>query len=217
MKINEVEQLVGITKRNIRFYEKEGLLTPGRNADNGYRNYGDEDVEVLRKIKLLRKLDVPMEEIRKMQQGALTLTDGLRRHMIQLEREQENLATIRSLCQELAEAGEQLPTLDADRWLTEMARMEQEEGTRFVDIEKGATTNRYIAPVVAAVVFVALMGWTIGLMLWALTVDPQDAPPLALFVVLLAIPVAVIIGVLLALYQRIKQIRGGEEDAAAKY
>ena len=217
MKINEVEQLVGITKRNIRFYEKEDLLTPGRNADNGYRNYDDGDVEVLRKIKLLRKLDVPMEEIRKMQQGALTLTDGLRRHMIQLEREQENLATIRSLCQELAEAGEQLPTLDADRWLTEMARMEQEEGTRFVNIHKKDTTNRYIGPVVAAVVFVALMGWTIGLMLWALAVDPQDTPPLALFVVLLAIPVAVIIGVLLALYQRIKQIRGGEEDAAAKY
>ena len=150
MKINEVEQLVGITKRNIRFYEKEGLLTPGRNADNGYRNYDDGDVEVLRKIKLLRKLDVPMEEIRKMQQGALTLTDGLRRHMIQLEREQENLATIRSLYQELAEAGEQLPTLDADRWLTEMARMEQEEGTRFVNIHKKDTTNRYIGPVVAA-------------------------------------------------------------------
>ena len=31
MKINQVEQLVGITKGNIRFYEKEGLLTPGRN------------------------------------------------------------------------------------------------------------------------------------------------------------------------------------------
>ena len=97
MKINEVEQLIGITKRNIRFYEKEGLLAPGRDAANGYRNYSDADVEALRKIKLLRKLDVPMEEIRKMQQGALTLTDGLRRHIIQLEREQENLATIRSL------------------------------------------------------------------------------------------------------------------------
>ncbi|MDY5613391.1 MerR family transcriptional regulator, partial [Dysosmobacter sp.] len=28
MKINEVEALVGITKKNIRFYEGEGLLTP---------------------------------------------------------------------------------------------------------------------------------------------------------------------------------------------
>ena len=76
MKINEVEQLVGITKRNIRFYEKEGLLSPSRNSDNGYREYGEAEVETLKQIKLLRKLDVPMEEIRRMQQGALTLTDG---------------------------------------------------------------------------------------------------------------------------------------------
>ena len=47
MKINEVEERVGITKRNIRFYEKEGLLTPQRNSDNGYRDYGEEEVEVL--------------------------------------------------------------------------------------------------------------------------------------------------------------------------
>lgn len=114
MKINEVEQLVGVTKRNIRFYEKEGLLSPGR-TDNGYRDYGEADVEALRKIKLLRKLDVPLEEIRRMQQGTLTLTDGVRRHIIQLERAQDNLATMRSLCQELAESGEQLASLDAGR------------------------------------------------------------------------------------------------------
>ena len=217
MKINEVEQLIGITKRNIRFYEKEGLLAPGRDAANGYRNYSDADVEALRKIKLLRKLDVPMEEIRKMQQGALTLTDGLRRHIIQLEREQENRATIRSLCQELAEAGEQLPTLDAERWLSEMERMEQEEGTRFVNIHKKDTMTHYIGPVVAALVFVGLMAGLIVLMVWGLTVDPEEAPPLPLMIFLIAMPAVVIIGVLLALYQRIKQIQGGEEDAAAKY
>ena len=37
MKINEVEALAGITKKNIRFYEEQGLLSPRRNADNGYR------------------------------------------------------------------------------------------------------------------------------------------------------------------------------------
>jgi len=31
VRINEVEQLVGVTKGNIRFYEKEGLITPRRN------------------------------------------------------------------------------------------------------------------------------------------------------------------------------------------
>ena len=37
VKINEVEALVGITKKNIRFYEEKGLLTPRRNSENGYR------------------------------------------------------------------------------------------------------------------------------------------------------------------------------------
>ena len=65
MKINEVEAQVGITKKNIRFYEEQGLLSPRRNADNGYREYGDEEVQILRRIKLLRKLGVPIEEIRR--------------------------------------------------------------------------------------------------------------------------------------------------------
>ena len=207
MKINEVEQLVGVTKRNIRFYEKEGLLSPGR-TDNGYRDYGEADVEALRKIKLLRKLDVPLEEIRRMQQGTLTLTDGVRRHIIQLERAQDNLATMRSLCQELAESGEQLASLDAGRWLEKMERME-EGGTQFMNIRKNDIVTRYGGTVAAALVFVALMG--------GLTVEPAEAPPLGLMLFLLAIPGVVIIGVLLALWQRIKQIRGGEEDAASKY
>ena len=37
MKINEVEAAVGVTKKNIRFYEEEGLITPGREPGNGYR------------------------------------------------------------------------------------------------------------------------------------------------------------------------------------
>ena len=192
MKINEVEQLVGVTKRNIRFYEKEGLLSPGR-TDNGYRDYGEADVEALRKIKLLRKLDVPLEEIRRMQQGTLTLTDGVRRHIIQLERAQDNLATMRSLCQELAESGEQLASLDAGRWLEKMERME-EGGTQFMNIRKNDIVTRYGGTVAAALVFVALMGGLIALMVWGLTVEPAEAPPLGLMLFLLAIPGVVIIG-----------------------
>ena len=54
MKINEVEAAVGVTKKNIRFYEEEGLITPGREPGNGYRSYSQADVERLRRIKLLR-------------------------------------------------------------------------------------------------------------------------------------------------------------------
>ena len=71
VKINEVEAQVGITKKNIRFYEEQGLLSPPRGA-NGYREYGEAEVETLRRIRLMRKLGVPLEEIRRMQAGEWT-------------------------------------------------------------------------------------------------------------------------------------------------
>ena len=37
MTIREVEQQLGMTRANIRFYEKEGLLSPRRES-NGYRD-----------------------------------------------------------------------------------------------------------------------------------------------------------------------------------
>ena len=99
MKINEVEALVGITKKNIRFYEEKGLLSPDRNSENGYRDYGEAEVTALRQIKLMRKLGVPIEEIRRMQQGEQTVGDGMRRHLVTLERERQNLEESVKLCQ----------------------------------------------------------------------------------------------------------------------
>ena len=52
MKIQQAEELAGISKKNIRFYEKEGLLNVTR-ADNGYREYTLGDVNRLKLIKLL--------------------------------------------------------------------------------------------------------------------------------------------------------------------
>ena len=83
MKINEVEAAVGVTKKNIRFYEEEGLISPRREPGNGYRSYSEADVERLRRIKLLRKLDVPLAEIRQMLEGECTLAEGMSQ---QLER-----------------------------------------------------------------------------------------------------------------------------------
>ena len=63
MKIKELEQASGIPRASIRFYEKEGLLEPER-MENGYREYSDADLEALRKIVLLRTLQVPLKDIR---------------------------------------------------------------------------------------------------------------------------------------------------------
>lgn len=216
MKINQVEQLVGITKGNIRFYEKEGLLSPGRNSENGYRDYSEADVVWLKKVKLLRMLDVPIEEILRLKAGELTLEDAMGRHMIQLERRQTSLAAMQDLCSQLKDSRCRLDSLDADEVLSRMQEKEQ-EGTKFMNVKRQDKAVRYVAPVVAAAVMLVLMGGLLTLMIWGFRVAPEEAPPLWLAIILAAIPVAVILGVLLALIQRLKQIRGGEEDAASKY
>ena len=216
MKINQVEQLVGITKGNIRCYEKQGLLTPGRNNENGYRDYSDADVVWLKKIKLLRMLDVPIEEIRLLRSGSLTLEDAMGRHMIQLQRRQANLAAAQGVCAQIKDSRSQLDALDADRVLESMERQEQ-EGTKFMNVGKQDKLTRYVSPIGAAVLILVLMGALIALVVWGFTVSPEEAPPIGVIIAIAAIPAVMIIGVLAALYQRIKQIRGGEEDAAAQY
>lgn len=216
MKINEVEAQVGITKKNIRFYEEQGLLSPRRNSENGYREYGSQEVETLRQIKLLRKLGVPLGEIRRMQEGG-TVADGMRRHLVTLERERKNLEQSIELCQLLKGREERLDSLDAAALLERMEQLEQ-AGTTFQNKQAGdAKTVRYVAPVAVTVLMTALMAGVIGLMAWAYLTDPADAPPLPLLVTLGAVPLVVILGMLLALYQRIQEIQKGETDDAKNY
>lgn len=216
MKINEVEALVGITKKNIRFYEAEGLLTPRRNSENGYRDYRTVEVEALRQIKLLRKLGVPLEEIRNMQSGIHTVGDGMRRHLITLERDRKNLEQSIRLCSSLTDRQERLEDLDAAAILAEMEAMEQ-SGTTFQNKQAQDIRGRYVAPVAVTVLIVLLMGSLAGLIIWGLTTDAADAPPLGVALVILALPLLVIGGVSLALLQRIREIGKGEIDDAKQF
>ena len=63
MRIGEVAQRTGLSISNIRFYEKKGLNGPDRNAQNRYREYGEEDVRRLEEIILYRKMDFTIETI----------------------------------------------------------------------------------------------------------------------------------------------------------
>ena len=174
-------------------------------------------METLRRIKLLRKLGVPIEEIRRMQEGTQTVGDGMRRHLVTLERERRSLEQSIQLCAGLKDREERLDSLDAAALLEEMERREQ-TGTTFRDKQKqDAKPVRYAGAVVMALLTTALMAALIVLMVWGFTVDPADTPPLALLLVLVAIPGVIILGVLLALFQRVKEIQRGEEDDAKNY
>lgn len=216
MKINEVETLAGITKKNIRFYEEQGLIAPKRNAENGYREYGEEDVNILRRIRLLRKLDVPIDEIRLMLSGSHTVGDGMRRHLISLERQQRNLQQAMELCQELAYQDIPISQLDTESLLTRMETLEQ-AGTSFHDVAAQDIKKRYIAPVVVTAIVITVMIALSALLLWAFSLDPEQAPPIWFVAVILGLFIAVGVGCVTALAQRIREIRKGEIDDAKKY
>ena len=216
LKINEVEALVGITKKNIRFYEEKGLLSPSRNSENGYRDYGEAEVEALRRIKLMRKLGVPIEEIRRMQEGTQTVGDGMRRHLVTLERERKNLEESVRLCELLKERTEPLGELDAQSVLEEMEKLEQ-SGTTFQNKQKQDVRIRYVAPIVISAMGVAVLAASVGVMLWGFYMDPEAAPPLVIVFIAVCVPLLMIAGILLALFQRIAEIGKGEIDDARKY
>ena len=175
------------------------------------------EVEALRRIKLLRKLGVPLEEIRQMQQGVHTVGDGMRRHLITLERERKNIESSLRLCAGLTDRQEPLEELDAQALLDEMAQLER-EGTTFMNKQKQDTRRRrFVAPIVVAIVMSVLMAGLIWLFLWAFEVDPAGAPPLPVLALFVAIPAAVVVGVVIALVQRVREIERGEEDDARNY
>lgn len=213
MKINQVEELVGITKKNIRFYEEQGLLNPSRNPENGYREYSLEDVKELTKIKLLRKLSVPIEEIRSLQEGKIDFGKCMEQHIITLNRQQRDLELTKELCSEMMTAVGSLQDLDADQYLEEIQNLE-EKGTRFMDIEKRDIRKKKVGPIIAAAVCSLFMLGIVGVMIWAYTMEPI---PLGVMTLILLPVAAVIVGILIALGQRLKEIDRGEEDEARQY
>ena len=217
MKINEVEAAVGVTKKNIRFYEEEGLIRPGREPGNGYRSYSQADVERLRRIKLLRKLDVPLADIREMLEGQRTLAEGMSLQLERLSTRRKDLDEAIGFCTLLQQENGPLEQLDVQQTLARLTARE-EQGVTFVNIERtDRKTERIRGACIGAAIFVALMAFVIATMAWAFYTDPQDAPPLPLLIVLFGIPSGCIIGTLKVLIDRIEEIGKGEEDAHRNY
>ena len=213
MKINQVEELVGITKKNIRFYEEQGLLNPKRNPENGYRDYHTEDVERLLKIRLFRKPAVPIEDIRTLLNEEITLRQCMEKHLVYLNHEQHNLEILKKICTELTKFSEDLMRLPVADYLEEMDKLER-SGVVFMNIEKKDVQKKKIGPIIAALISVIFFVAMICVLVWAFIVDPIPLWIMAIFVLMFVIPIGGVIG---ALIMRLKEIDGGEEDEASKY
>ena len=134
MRIKQVEELVGITKKNIRFYEDQHLLIVAR-AENGYREYDLEEVKRLKEIKFFRKLNISIEHIQALFEGEETLEHCLKDHFLKLEEQKERVRRMQDFCDRLIEEKISLATLNADLCLEQMEQMEK-EGVEFMDVHK---------------------------------------------------------------------------------
>lgn len=135
MKIKEVEEKIGMPSRTIRFYEKEGLLIPKRNCENGYRDYCDEDIRRLEKIKLFRKLGVSIEDIRLLQLEKVSIEDVLEKQEECLKKQIEDLNEAKDLCRDIQNSDKSFKEIKEEEWLSKIDDLER-KGMKFTTIDK---------------------------------------------------------------------------------
>lgn len=106
MTIKEVEERSGVTRANVRFYEKEGLLITKRNTINGYREYSEDNINTLKKIIFLRNLDVTIEDIRNVQMNKITMEELLSDYSVILKEKAKSYEESRLTCLEMIKNSE---------------------------------------------------------------------------------------------------------------
>ncbi|WP_460308742.1 MerR family transcriptional regulator [Actinocorallia aurea] len=62
MRIGELARRTGVSTRLLRYYEEQGLLAPLRNS-SGYREYAQEDVAVVSRVRRLLAAGLPTATI----------------------------------------------------------------------------------------------------------------------------------------------------------
>lgn len=82
MRLNEVIKQVDLSKRAIKFYEEKGLLKTKRDS-NGYRNYTDKDISLLKEISSYRKMGIGLSDIK----GILNDKSVLKQILIEKKKE----------------------------------------------------------------------------------------------------------------------------------
>ena len=63
MQIKELSDNTGLQDKTIRYYEEVGVLPPPKRLPNGYRDYGETDVERVKFVAGLRRLDFSLDDV----------------------------------------------------------------------------------------------------------------------------------------------------------
>lgn len=105
MTIKEVEEQTGLTRSNIRFYEKEKLIEPSRNDKNGYRDYSEKDVGNIKKVAYLRTLEISIEDIRNIISDKVPLAEIIEKQTTAIQTQIEGLNQAKIMCERMLASG----------------------------------------------------------------------------------------------------------------
>ncbi|MBO5110583.1 MAG: MerR family transcriptional regulator [Clostridia bacterium] len=139
MRINDVEQKTGLTQKAIRLYESKGLVHISR-SDNGYRDYSEEDVESLRRIKLLRETGVSLSDIKLLFGGVTTLEETVQKRKREILGESGKQSDQYLLCETVAQRIRGAATEDVARFTEAEEIRPDTHGALAVGLDMGTTT-----------------------------------------------------------------------------
>ena len=103
MRIKKVEEQLGVDRETIRFYIKQNLVSPEQGA-NKYRDYTEEDVRQLKRILIMRDMDMSVEDIRGVLRGDKDFIRMLKQKKEDIEKKQAFMAEVNEICNELIES-----------------------------------------------------------------------------------------------------------------
>jgi len=116
MLIHELERKTGLDRPTIRYYEKEGLISPMR-TENGYRQYTDSDAETLDKIKLMRQLGVSVGKIKELNCGTENISSVISAQILALESQISKDTRASAVCAAILSDGANYATIDSGYYL----------------------------------------------------------------------------------------------------
>lgn len=166
MRIKEVEALIGLTAKAIRLYEAKGLLTVSRTAENDYREYTEEDVERLKLIAVLRRLDIPVKTIKSWIDGESSIRAILEEVSHRSEESSRENCTRKELADQLIRVLEERPEVELPGMIDEVSGLrvlieEMGELTKELDSISRKRAGELVFPVWMTVVSLGPVGMTL--------------------------------------------------------
>ena len=132
MTIKELEQILEVPRATIRFYEKEELISPKRSG-NAYREYSEEDVILLKKIIILRKIGLSVADIKNLLETDISLQNVLEKNIEEMQEKMKELQGAIKICKMMQEKQERMSSLD-EAFYWEEIHSEERAGNKFIEI-----------------------------------------------------------------------------------